>query len=103
MLPPRIKCIIKAARNNNNRSIHTCCVAFCAGGETKEGMTRWLAAMGAWVRRRDQHAPVALLANGASGGLVAEAEHAGHQLLLASSAGGPGHVHHRRGALYATA
>ena len=103
MLPPRIKCIIKAARNNNNRSIHTCCVAFCAGGETKEGMTRWLAAMGAWVRRRDQHAPVALLANGASGGFAAEAEHAGHQLLLASGAGGPGPVRHRRGALYATA
>ena len=78
-------------------------MAFCAGGETEEGMTRWLAAMGAWVRSRDQQVPVALLANGAGGGLAAEAEHAEHQLLLTCGASGPGPVHHRRGALYATA
>ena len=102
MLPLRIKCIIKAAGNNSCRSIHTCCVAFCAGGETKEGMTRWLATMGAWVRSRDRHTSVALLANGASGGFAAEAEHAGHQLLLVSGVGGLGPVHHCRGALYAT-
>ena len=103
MLPPRIKCIIKAGGNNSCRSIHTSCVTFCAGGETEEGMTRWLATMGAWVRSRDQQVPVALLANGAGGGLTAEAEHAEHQLLLTSGASGPGPVHHRRGALYATA
>jgi len=80
MLPPRIKCIIKVGGNNRCRSIHTCSVAFCAGGETKEGMTRWLAAMGAWVRSHDQQTPVALLANSASSGLAAEAEHAGHRL-----------------------
>jgi len=57
---------------------------------------------GAWVRSRDQHASVALLANDVSGGFTAEAEHAGHQLLLASGAGNPSPVHHRRGALYAT-
>jgi len=78
-------------------------VAFCVGGETEEGMTRWLAAMGAWVCSRDQQTPVALLANGASGGFAAGAEHAGHQLLLACGVGGLGPVHHRRGALYATA
>ena len=103
MLPPRIKCIIKAGGNNSCRSIHTCCVAFCVGGETEEGMTRWLAAMGAWVHSRDQHVPLALLANGASGGFAAEAEHAGHQLLPASGVGGLGPMHHRRGGLYATA
>ena len=80
MLPPRIKCIIKVGGNNRCRSIHTCSVAFCAGGETKEGMTRWLTAMGARVCSRDQQTPVALLAKGTSSSLVAEAEHAGHRL-----------------------
>jgi len=50
--------------------------------------------MGTWVRSRDQHAPVALLANGPGGGFAVEAEHAGHQLLLASGASGPSPVHH---------